>query len=57
MLEEAGVAFRWYTGPIRMGLSGVWSGKRYAFLGGKPVEIADDAECIWLLASEAEAAA
>jgi hypothetical protein len=51
MLEEAGVSWRWYTGEIRMGLSGMWSGKRYAFLGGNPVKLSDDAECMWLTES------
>ena len=48
MFAEAGVDFRWYTGPIRMGLTGMWSGKRYAFLDSNPVELNDVAECLWM---------
>ena len=57
MLTEAGVAFRWYTGPIRMGLEGMWSGKRYAFLGGKAVELSNDAEAVWVTQSPEESEA
>ena len=51
MFAEAGVAFRWYTGPIRMGLTGMWSGKQYSFLGGNAIELTDDAECLWTMHS------
>ena len=54
MLEEAGVSWRWYTGEIRMGLEGMWSGKRYAFLGGSAVELSDDAEAVWVTRSPEE---
>ncbi len=54
MLEEAGVSWRWYTGEIRMGLEGMWSGKRYAFLGGSAVELSDDAEAVWVTQSPEE---
>ena len=47
MLEEAGVAFRWFDGDIRTGLWGVWSGKRYTFVNGEPRELDPDAKAIW----------
>lgn len=54
MLKEAGVSYRWYTGVIRMGLTGMWSGKRYAFLGGSALELSDDAEVVWVTQSPEE---
>lgn len=47
MLAEAGVKFRWYTGPIRMGLTGMWSGKYYDLSGDLPMELSDGVECVW----------
>jgi len=48
MFMEAGVKFRWYTGSIRMGLFGFWSGKRYVFINSdRPTELAENAVCLW----------
>lgn len=51
MLNEGGVTVQWYDGPVLMGTTGFWSGKRYAFLGNpqKPTEIASDAELVWMV--------
>lgn len=48
MFEEAGVAFRWYTGPIQMGLTGMWSGRRYDLSTEAPYEVAMDARLAWV---------
>lgn len=53
MFKESNVKVRWYDGHIRVGLTGLWSGKRYAFLGNpkqRPVEIKSDSEILWRMA-------
>jgi dCMP deaminase len=41
MFGEASVRFRWYDGPIRPGLTGMWSGKTFVFPAHNhpPIEI------------------
>ena len=47
VFAKAGVRFRWYTGPIRVGLTGMWSGKHYALNGRLPVELPEGSSAIW----------
>lgn len=49
LFDETGVEFVWYTGPIRTGLTGMWSGKRYTFLGEfhEPYELSLDSDLVW----------
>jgi len=39
MFDEAGVNFRWFTGGIRNGHFGFWSGKYYNMRFGEPTEV------------------
>ena len=39
MFKEAGVNFHWFTGFIRRGHFGMWSGKYYSFNTGEPVRV------------------
>ncbi len=47
MFEESGVKFRWYTGSIRIGLMGMWSGKYYDLRNDLPVELEEGTHIIW----------
>lgn len=50
MFTESGVQFRWFSGNVRMGVTGMWSGKEYAFLGKdiqKPVELTYRHRLVW----------